>query len=101
MDAEYDTMDGSLDEVLSSTTTGREGMDQKGWIHSPLKGEWTHLDGEGTHAEDLVPNPRASGLIALLYFLHDIFYLPCNLGTIIVVSLYFSYCSWESTAGTI
>jgi hypothetical protein len=30
MDAEYDTMDGSLDEVLSSTTTGREGMDQKG-----------------------------------------------------------------------
>jgi hypothetical protein len=30
MDAEYDTMDGSVDEVLSSTTTGRASIDQKG-----------------------------------------------------------------------
>jgi hypothetical protein len=33
MDAEYDTMDGSPNEV-----------------HSPLKGEWTHLVGKGTYA---------------------------------------------------
>jgi hypothetical protein len=30
MDAEYDTVDGSPDEVLSSTTTGKIDMGQKG-----------------------------------------------------------------------
>jgi hypothetical protein len=50
MDAEYDTVDGSPDEGLSSTTIGKAGMGQKGWINSPLEGEWTHLGGEGTHA---------------------------------------------------
>jgi hypothetical protein len=30
MDAEYDTVDGSLDEVLSTTTTGKVGKGQKG-----------------------------------------------------------------------
>jgi hypothetical protein len=30
MDVEYDTVDGSPDEVLSTTTTGKTGMGQKG-----------------------------------------------------------------------
>jgi hypothetical protein len=30
MDAEYDTMDGSPNEVLSTTTIGKAGMVQKG-----------------------------------------------------------------------
>jgi hypothetical protein len=30
MDAEYDIVDGSLDEVLSTTTTRKVGMGQKG-----------------------------------------------------------------------
>jgi hypothetical protein len=30
MDVEYDTVDGSLDEVLSSTTIRKAGMGQKG-----------------------------------------------------------------------
>jgi hypothetical protein len=30
MDAEYDIVDGSPNEVLSSTTTGKTGMGQKG-----------------------------------------------------------------------
>jgi hypothetical protein len=50
MDAEYDTVDGSSDEVLSITITRKAGMGQKGGRHSPLEGEWTHLVGEGTHA---------------------------------------------------
>jgi hypothetical protein len=50
MDAEYDTVDGSLDEVLSTTTIRKAGMGQKRDRHSPLEGEWTHLVGEGTHA---------------------------------------------------
>jgi hypothetical protein len=37
MDAEYDMVDGSPDEVLSTTTIGKAG-------------KWTHLDGESTHA---------------------------------------------------
>jgi hypothetical protein len=72
MDVKYDTVDGSPDEVLSITTTGKAGMGQKGWRHSPLEGEWTHLNGDGTHALDLVPNPRASGLIALHFFFYHI-----------------------------
>jgi hypothetical protein len=40
MDAKYDTVDGSLDEVLStSTTTGKIDMGQKGGRHSPIEGE--------------------------------------------------------------
>jgi hypothetical protein len=30
MDAEYDTVDGSPDEVLSTTTTGKAGIGHKG-----------------------------------------------------------------------
>jgi len=50
MDAKYDTMEGSLDEVLLTTTMRKVGMGQKGGRHSPLEGEWTHLVGEDTHA---------------------------------------------------
>jgi hypothetical protein len=50
MDAEYDTVDGSSDEVLSTTTTRKADMGQKGGRHSPLEREWTHLVGEDTHA---------------------------------------------------
>jgi hypothetical protein len=38
MDVEYDTMDGSSDEVLSTTTTRKAGMGQKGGRHSPFEG---------------------------------------------------------------
>jgi hypothetical protein len=44
------TVDGSLDEVLSTTTIGKADMGQKGGRHSLLEGEWTHLVGEGTYA---------------------------------------------------
>jgi hypothetical protein len=50
MDVEYDTVDESLDEVLSTTTIGKASMGQKEGRHSPLEGEWTHLVDEGTHA---------------------------------------------------
>jgi hypothetical protein len=50
MDAEYDTVDGSSDEVLSTTTTRKTCMGQKGGKHSPFEGEWTDLVGEGPHA---------------------------------------------------
>jgi hypothetical protein len=39
MDAEYDTVDGSSDEVPSTTTTRKVGMGQKGGKHSSLEGE--------------------------------------------------------------
>jgi hypothetical protein len=71
LDAEHDTMDGSSDKILSTTTYRKAGMGQKEGRHSPLKGELTHLVGEGIYAKDLVPNPRASGLIAL----HDLLLL--------------------------
>jgi hypothetical protein len=50
LDAEHDTVDGSLDEVLSTTTKRKASMGQEGGRHSALEGEWTHLVGEGTHA---------------------------------------------------
>jgi hypothetical protein len=50
MDAKYDTMDGSSNEVLSTTTTKKADMGQTRGKHSPLEGEWTHLVGEDTHA---------------------------------------------------
>jgi hypothetical protein len=50
VDAEHDKMDGPPDEGLLTTTIGNASMSQKGWNHSPLKGEWTHLDGEGAYA---------------------------------------------------
>lgn len=50
MDVEYDTIDGSSNEVLSTTTTRKAGMGQKGGRHSPIEEEWTHLVGKGTHA---------------------------------------------------
>jgi hypothetical protein len=65
LDAEHNTVDGSSDEVLPTTTKRKAGMGQEEGIHSPPKGEWTHLVDEDTHAKDLVPNPRASGLNAL------------------------------------
>jgi hypothetical protein len=39
MDTEYDIVDGSLDEVLSTTTTRKTGKGQKRDRHSPLEGE--------------------------------------------------------------
>jgi hypothetical protein len=50
MDVEYDTVDGSPNEVLSTPTPRKAGMGQKGGRHSPLEGEWTHLVGDGTCA---------------------------------------------------
>jgi hypothetical protein len=50
LDAKYDTMDRSSDEVLSTTTKRKVGMGQKRGRHSPLEREWTHLVGESTHA---------------------------------------------------
>jgi hypothetical protein len=50
LDAEHDIVDGSSDEVLSTTTKRKAGMGQKGGRHSPLEGEWTHLVSESTHA---------------------------------------------------
>lgn len=49
-DVELAEMDGKPVEGLSTTTTGKAGLGQKGWWHSPLEGEWTHLVGEVTHA---------------------------------------------------
>jgi hypothetical protein len=50
MDVEYDTMDGSSDEILSTTTTRKACMGQKGGRHSSLEGKWAHLVGEDTYA---------------------------------------------------
>jgi hypothetical protein len=50
LDAEYDAMDGSSDEVLLTTTKRKVGIVQKGGRHSPLEGELTHLVCEGSHA---------------------------------------------------
>lgn len=41
---------GLSDEVLSTTTTRKVDMGQKGGRHSPLEGEWAHLVGKDTHA---------------------------------------------------
>jgi hypothetical protein len=73
MDAKYDTVDRSSDEVLPTTTIRKAGMGKKEGRNSPIEGELTHLVGEDTHALDLVPNPRASGLIVLHYSLHVIY----------------------------
>jgi len=35
---------------MSTTTTRKASMGQKGLSHLSLEGEWTHIDGEGTHA---------------------------------------------------
>jgi hypothetical protein len=43
-------MDGSSDEVLSTTTKNKAVMGQKGGRNSPLEREWTHLVGEDSHA---------------------------------------------------
>jgi hypothetical protein len=50
LDAEYNTVDGSSDEVLFTTTERKACMGLKGGRHSPLEGEWTHPVGENTHA---------------------------------------------------
>jgi len=50
LDAYHDTMDGSSDEVLSTTTERKVGIGKKGGRHSPLEGEWTHLVSENTHS---------------------------------------------------
>jgi hypothetical protein len=50
LDVEHDTVHGSSDEVLSTTTKRKVGMGQEEGRHSPLEGEWTHLVGEGTYA---------------------------------------------------
>jgi hypothetical protein len=59
-------MDGSSDEILPTTTYRKACMGQEEGRHSPLEG--THLVAKSIHALDLVPNLRASGLIAL----HDL-----------------------------
>jgi len=64
LDAKHDGVDGSTNEVLPATTHRKAGLGQEEERHSPHKGEWTHLVGEGVHALDLVPNPKASSLIA-------------------------------------
>jgi hypothetical protein len=51
------------DAVLPATTYRNAGLGQEG--QSPYVGERTHLAGSGVHAKDLVPNPTASGLIAI------------------------------------
>jgi hypothetical protein len=43
-------MDGSSDEILSTTTYKKASMGQKEGRHSPLEGKWTHLVGEGIYA---------------------------------------------------
>jgi hypothetical protein len=68
LDAEHDTVDGSPDEILPTTNNKKLDIGQEEGRHSSHKGEWTHLVGVDIHAYDLVPNPRASGLIAL----HDL-----------------------------
>jgi hypothetical protein len=50
MNAKYDIVDGSSDEVLPTTTYRKAGMGQKGGRKSPFEGEWTHLVGEDTQA---------------------------------------------------
>jgi hypothetical protein len=50
LDAEHDTMDGSSDEIPSTTTYRKASMGQEEGRHSPLKEEWTHLVGEGIYA---------------------------------------------------
>jgi hypothetical protein len=50
LDAKHDIVYRSSNEVLSTITERKAGMGQKGGRHSPLKGEWTHLVGESTHA---------------------------------------------------
>jgi hypothetical protein len=61
-------MDGSSDEILPTTTDRKASMGQKEGKHSPHKGKWTRLTDDNYHAKDLVPNLKASGLIAL----HDL-----------------------------
>jgi hypothetical protein len=50
LDAEYDAVDESSDEVMSTTTHRKAGLGQKEGRQSPLEGEWTHLVSEGIHA---------------------------------------------------
>lgn len=61
MDAEHDTMD----EILPTTTKRKACIGQEEGRYSPPERELTHLVGDDTHAYDLVPNPRALGLIVL------------------------------------
>jgi hypothetical protein len=50
------------DAVLPATTYRKACLGREG--QSPHEGEQIHLAGSGVHAQDLVPNPTASGLIA-------------------------------------
>jgi hypothetical protein len=50
LDAEHDTMDGSSDEILATTTDRMVGMGQEEGRHSPLEGEWTRLVGDDIRA---------------------------------------------------
>jgi hypothetical protein len=50
LDVEHDTVDGSSNEILTTTIKRKASMGQEGGRHSPLEGEWTHLVGESTHA---------------------------------------------------
>jgi hypothetical protein len=61
MDVEHDGVD---DEVLPATTHRKAGLCQEG--QSQHEGKQTHLAGSGVYVQDLVPNPMASSLIALL-----------------------------------
>jgi hypothetical protein len=50
LDAEHDTVDGSSNKILPTTTDRKAGMGQEEGRHSPFEGEWTHLVGEDVHA---------------------------------------------------
>jgi hypothetical protein len=43
-------VDGSLDEVLPTTTKRKASMGQEEGRHSPPEEEWTHLVSEDSHA---------------------------------------------------
>jgi hypothetical protein len=47
LDAKYDAVDGSANEVLPTITHRKAGLGQEEIRHSPHEGEWTHLVGEG------------------------------------------------------
>jgi hypothetical protein len=84
-------MDGQPIEGLSTTTTGKAGMGQKEWGHSPLEEEWTHLVGEITPCLGfwflILEHIK---LLALHYSLPLISsHMPCSLGTIFILSPYF------------
>jgi hypothetical protein len=77
------------DDFIPATTHRKAGLDQEG--PSPHEGEQTYLAGSGVHAQDLVPNPVASGLIA--YF--DVIFAISELVVLCLCPLYFFWRSLQ------